>query len=420
MCRQYGFACTVLDGVVEPDLTPARVVERVARHRRVVLGFHLMGGQWVTGANTLWELLRARGVDVRYTLAGGNYATIYRDEVCRQLPWLDRLVVGEGEFELIRELYRVMYGQRGGRGPSISPFTIVDPLNTPPPDHYALGLLGDDPIEVLTSRGCPGKCSFCEVACFYGKTRKAWRRRSVAAVRREILDIHARTGQVHFPLLDDAFLYGGESSLERRHLLASLAYVKRRVPAFSFNIFAKPETVRPEVFAALRGVGLHRVFLGIESFDARWLRLLKKAHQPLDGIRALQTCRDLGLEVEIGFIMIAPIFGIQDVRHQLRCLREYATFATIQPAKLVDGLWNGLMLYRHTKIFADFKQRGWLREDVYDSEYEIYGYTVDPKVGAYRAAMRELLENRPRAATLAEALAALSAAEQLCERLEGA
>lgn len=418
VCRQYGFSYEVLDAVIDPSLRDLEALAaRIARHQRVVLCFHLMAPQWVTGAQAVIDAVDQRGVEVLYTMAGGNYATIYREEVLASLAGLDRLILGEGEYEMLRALYQVMYGrQRNGRA-EMSSFTTVDPTSTPSPVHYAIGMPDVEPIEVLTSRGCPGRCTFCEIACFYGKTRKAWRRRSVAAVRREILDIHRRTGQTFFHFIDDAFLYAGESSVERQHLVRSLEFLQRRIPGFAFSIYAKPETVERRFFQRLHEVGLRKVFYGIESFNAAWLRLLKKAHTPEQGIRALQIAQELGLVTEFGFIIISPLFTIDDIARELRMLRAHATFATIAPSKLANAATNAVLVYRHTKMYEIFKHRGWLREQVYDGEFDIYAYQVDPRVGAYRTAMETIRRELPEPQDRADALHVLSIAEEVCSQL---
>ena len=299
----------------------------------------------------------------------------------------------------------------------MSSFTTIDPTATPQPDHYAAHLPGIEPIEVLTSRGCPGKCTFCEVACFYGKTRKAWRRRSLADVRHEILDVHQQTGQTFFDFLDDAFLSAGESSRERRHLLTMLSHVQTRIPGFMFGIYVKPETVDRSYFRQLHSVGLRKVFFGLESFNNDWLRLLRKAHTADHGIRALEVAAELGLDTSLGFIMIAPMFTIEDIRHELQMLRRHAAFPTISPAKLADATGNALLLYRHTKLYEIFKHYGWLREDIYDEEYEIFGYQVDPLVATYQKAMMRLRQEMSPALDYTSAMDVLSVAEETCRQL---
>ncbi len=56
------------------------------------------------------------------------------------------------------------------------------------------------PGGILTSRGCPAKCTFCSNAV----TGRAFRHRSAANVTQEINAWHERTGIEHFPCWDDA------------------------------------------------------------------------------------------------------------------------------------------------------------------------------------------------------------------------
>ncbi len=421
MCRQYGFSYTVLDAVLDPRLSSVdAVVREIARHQRVVLCLHVMGRQWVDGALALWDALAETETEILLTLAGGNYATIYRDDLARDMPWLDRVVIGEGEFRLLQELYRVVYGLPPGDLPKVSTFSIVDPTVTPTPEHYAIDLPDRNPLEVISARGCPGRCSFCEIACFYGRTRQRWRRRNTSSVRREILAIHEKTGQTWFPFVDDAFLALGEDDLPRRHLLKAFGFLSGLIPGFGFSIYAKPETVDPDYFRALQEVGLRRVYLGIESFHAGWLRMLRKANTPDHNVRAIETVLDLGLELQFGFIMISPLFTLGDIRRELAMLRRHLAHPGVAPRKLFQAPTNALLIYRRTKIYDDFKRRGWLREDVFDPEYEVHGYTIDPVVGTYLETARKLQLEVREAETLDDAVRWLDGMDELCAQLGSA
>src|SRR5262249_27070492 len=57
-----------------------------------------------------------------------------------------------------------------------------------------------------------------------------------------------------------------------------------------------------ETLATLKKAGLSRIFFGLESGSPSQLVRYRKGVTASEGARAVQLCRQLGLEVEVGFI----------------------------------------------------------------------------------------------------------------------
>src|SRR5205807_9165230 len=74
------------------------------------------------------------------------------------------------------------------------------------------------------------------------------------------------------------------------------------------TIDANPETVTQELARALRGLGVNRVSLGVQSFRPHLLRVLERVAQPDTVRRAYYHLRDAGFD-NISFDLIYGIPG---------------------------------------------------------------------------------------------------------------
>lgn len=99
--------------------------------------------------------------------------------------------------------------------------------------------------------------------------------------------------------VETVFLGGGTPSLlgpERlERLLTRVLAPFRPLEAGEITCEANPESVTPELAATLVGLGVHRVSLGVQSFDDATLRVLERAHDAAGARGAVEVLRAAGL-----------------------------------------------------------------------------------------------------------------------------
>jgi radical SAM superfamily enzyme YgiQ (UPF0313 family) len=126
-------------------------------------------------------------------LLGGNYATLCPDHA-RAFSGADAVVTGEGEFSLppvIGDLF----------GEALDFSIDGDDLDSYP--YPALDLMGRmDTIPILTSRGCPYRCSYCASSFL----NRRFRTRDPIRVVDEIEYWSRNRGAKHVAFYDDALL----------------------------------------------------------------------------------------------------------------------------------------------------------------------------------------------------------------------
>ena len=127
-------------------------------------------------------------------LLGGNYATLC-PEHARLHSGADEVLTGEGEKHIPSILEKYL---------DRTDAPLPDPRNLDSLPYPAFDLLGRfDQVPLLTSRGCPYRCTYCASGLLNGF---GYRRRDPIGVADEVSYWHDRYGVHHFAFYDDALL----------------------------------------------------------------------------------------------------------------------------------------------------------------------------------------------------------------------
>lgn len=200
---------------------------------------------WSTGVQETIGLLKDFFPKVPIAL-GGIYATLL-PEHARANSGADLVVPGLGEAEIAKALKATV---------NFSPFDNFD-------DGYeftpSLDLLRKvNFIPVLTSRGCPYRCSYCASHELAGK----YQRRNFLDIFKEI-EAHIRGfGVKDIALYDDAFLVGASA-----HAIPLMELCSRKYPDIRWH---SPNglhcrEISPEVAGSMKRAGFETIRLGFES-----------------------------------------------------------------------------------------------------------------------------------------------------------
>lgn len=314
--------------------------------------------RWVWHAYRLAERLRDR---FPLLVAGGAHATVRPDETLQQ--GFDIAIIGEAEetileivawFEGLRPLesvpgirYRDAAGRiRGGQPPH--PIADLDALAPPllaqelyDPGWYQPS--GDEvtPGGILTSRGCPARCTFCANYV----TGRRFRYRSAAGVVAELNAYHEHTGATFFPCWDDALT----ANTRRLAELCQVIQESIRFP-FSWSAITRATMVKPELLRAMRRAGLVAVNFGVESGDDEILRAIKKGITTRHVIQALEWAKAEGLHTACNFMLGFPQETPQALERTLRFMQRIAP--------LVDSFstLGVLVPFPGTPLYEDYHQ----------------------------------------------------------------
>lgn len=195
-------------------------------------------------------------------LLGGIYATLL-PEHAQTTSGADVVIAGEAEHRIVPALLDVAPQLQLAR----RTYTCLDDYPSPAWQHYRSLSYG----IVMTSRGCPLRCSFCASNLVSG----AYRWRSEAAVVDEVGQL-ARRGVTDIAFYDDALLTN-----HRRHLRPILAALRQAGWPLRFHTpnGLQCKFLDAELAAELRATGFRTMRLSLESIDAgRQKQMSKKVN----------------------------------------------------------------------------------------------------------------------------------------------
>ena len=290
------------------DLTVERLRTVLASFRPGLVGINCHSYQVEQVAEIALRIKRQCG-DGTTVVAGGPHPSVAPGHAMR-IPWLDAVVVGEGE-ETLRQVaagvpWRRIAGLvwRRSDGSSVAneprPWREdLDSLPLPARDlrpagagyHY-LGL----PFEPMeASRGCLHACTFCSADAIYRQKRASF---SPARVVREMRAV-ARRGP-HVLLFWDLDFLADPDWVAR--FVEELRESRVRIP---FSCMARCDSVLSSrhLLRELRALGLVSVTLGLETPSDAALRSLAKGATRDQGLQAATALRRAGITV-LSFFMV--------------------------------------------------------------------------------------------------------------------
>jgi len=305
---------------------------------------------------------------------GGHHPIAFPFEAV-QLPEFDSIIIGEGE-ESFPELVRAVAGGddfttipgvytagsiRQYQGQLLSdsrfltrmmppPAYVADIDRLVPPDRAVIRHLNyrsivgasDRLATMISSRGCPCSCTFCDVPY------KQYRQRSVPAIADEIrscLDIGY--DEVHF--YDDLF------NITPERVIAFSDEVLRRGYRFTWDFRGRVNSVTRESLERAKAAGCRLISFGVETGSDEGLQQLRKNCTIAQVRQVFAWCRELEILTIADFMVGLPFERSEaDIRRNVDFLLEldpdYAQFAI-------------LTLFPNTELFDEAVRRGMVSED---------------------------------------------------------
>jgi anaerobic magnesium-protoporphyrin IX monomethyl ester cyclase len=166
--------------------------------------------------------------------------------------------------------------------------------------------------HIMTSRGCPSRCNFCDRAVFGERLRQ----RSVSNVMAEVDQVVARYGARELRFFDDTF------TLNRDRLYAICAELRRFSPRIPWTCLTKVNAVDADMLREMRSAGCWQVLYGLESGDEAVLRSLGKGTTVAQNRRAVKLARAAGLRVRADFLVGSPAETAQSLEATMALAKE--------------------------------------------------------------------------------------------------
>lgn len=266
-------------------------------------------------------------------------------EILDIIPQLDFAVWGEGELTLSEIVSRHSQGRTldsvkgviwrsSGKVIINSPRPLIENLDDLPFPafdllplhryHRTQSSCKREPVRsILTARGCPYTCIFCDRGAFGSKMRQ----RSVANVLAEVRMLVENFGTRELRINDEIF------TLNTRFVNDFCQGLKPyKIP---WTCHARINHMSKEIARMLKEAGCWAVDFGIESGNNRILKFINKRFTKEEALKTFAVAKDAGLEIRAFFILGFPGEDEATIKETIQFALDspidYATFYLPQP-----------------------------------------------------------------------------------------
>ncbi len=140
-------------------------------------------------------------------------------------------------------------------------------------------------ISIMTSRGCPFSCTFCDAEMTPRQYRAMTPRRAVDMIEKLLHDYNPP--QIFF--FDDLF------TIQRKRVIGICQEIVRRNLAFEWSCESRVDTVDFEMLRWMRKAGCIKIYYGLESGSPSVLVTMKKDVTPEKILQGARLTRQIGI-----------------------------------------------------------------------------------------------------------------------------
>ena len=318
-----------------PDLIE-RWANKFAWQNHAVVGFTCTFEQ-NTPAFALARRIKEKHPQIIIVFGGANFDGCMGEEYLKALPFIDYVVIGEGDISFPQLIDRIargtvgvgvpgVIGRAGGKlvggGTSVS-VSNLDGLPDPNYDEYfntlfQLGrerVIGDQPPLLLleTARGCwwgeKHHCTFCGL----NANGMKFRSKPAVRVRDELRRLSARYKIVNFEAVDNIM------DLDYLDQLCEPLTGQRS----DYQIFYEVKSnLTPAQLRKMARAGITSIQPGIESLNSHVLSLMRKGTSKLINVRLLKWAHYYGIRVGWNILTGFPGELPEDYEEQIETLKQ--------------------------------------------------------------------------------------------------
>ena len=360
--------------------------------------FDLVGMQaYVTNINRclkIAHLIKTKRPQTKIIL-GGPHATIFPDMVITH-PAVDYVALSEAEFtvkELVeclhnniepKEVLGLYYKNNGEihKNPQRPFCKNLDELPVPEymmfnADDYfpAVHIRGKRVYNMITSRGCPYKCTFCSATEVYGNK---YRYQSIERTIKEMRFLKEKLGVDSLQIYDDNF-----TTNKKRTKNLCKRMIEEQLN-LQWVCYTRADAIGDEeMLDLMKKAGCYMIVIGIENASERILKLINKQLDLEIAKRNVELAAKTKINILSSFMIGLPSESIEEIENSIELSKNlaltYATFPIFTP-------------YPGTPIYEDAKKYGTIINENLD-KFSRWGdgvYSsngIDPKV--YRELQRK-------------------------------
>lgn len=355
--RQAGYQPVIIDATAE-KLSLQETLKRIEQNLPAVfVGFSV----YYVSEEAVSQL--AKRLKKKYSrlpiVVGGGHVSVMKEKILEDHPEIDIAVINEGERTVIdltkalkknKNLASVkgLIFRQNGRTVSTPPRPFIEDLDTlplpawdllPPLDKYYIPA-GDSlkrwpSTSLVTSRGCPGNCFFCNKNSFGSLVRQ----NSPEYVLEEIRYLQQKFGIKDLYFQDDHFVSHRDWVVKFCRLL-----LKKKLD-LTWACYGRTDRLDLPLLKLMKKAGCWQLSLGIESGSQKVLNAINKQTNVERNKEVIKMCREAGLAVK-GLFMVGSFGETKEtIQETKQFIKEshmtdfHCTFFTITPGAVADKIW---------------------------------------------------------------------------------
>jgi len=385
MVRKYGYDVKVVDAHAE-SLTIEQIIAEVDLYQPNVVGITAMTVM-ISAAASISEAIKKHNHSI-ITILGGVHVTAEHTTTLGRYPVFDYAVVGEGEVVFMDFLERVVRKQKSPEEVQSLVWRKGEEINVnqrrafyksldefPPPafdlvpslfNHYRLSVFGTKKFKsvgLVTSRGCTGKCTFCDL----GVVGRGYRANSASYLINLMKDCYEKYGVNDFLFYDDLFV----GSRPRLQEVCDMI-INEKLP-FTWSCCARVDFIHKDMLDLMKRAGCWMIEYGIESGSQRIIDSMRKNITKEKIKDIIDATHDAGIITKGNFIFGNPGEDhwslMESIDFACSIKLNYAQHTFLQPLP-------GSELYETAGLYGSFDP-SWDRFNTFSINFIPHGFTRD-------------------------------------------
>jgi radical SAM superfamily enzyme YgiQ (UPF0313 family) len=348
--------------------TPDKIVSVLEKERPDIIGFSILNAnRW--GGIEIARIAKKINPKTRIVF-GGVAATFLWKHFLRHFPEIDFVVLGEGERAFLKLVQRIqkadfnnlkaIEGIAFRKGNAIlkttSPPLVKNLDALPIPAQYFTYQ------HVISSRGCPGNCTFCGSPRFWSHRVRF---RSAENFVQE-LDMLYSKGVRFFYFSDDTF------TQKKQRVIEICKKILKKGLDISWFAIARADHVNEEMLYWMRKAGCIQISYGVESGSKKIREMLGKPIKKQQIKRAFHLTHRYGILARAYFIYGSPEETWDTVQETVELIKEIKPFICISYI---------LEIYPGTRLYKDYQKREKVTDDIWLKRIEgICYFQTDPSM----------------------------------------
>jgi radical SAM superfamily enzyme YgiQ (UPF0313 family) len=351
-----------------PEYSDERFVDSLRREPPDMVGISFLSNMCYPAARNLSRKIKA-ALPATKIVYGGVFPTINAREIIVAEDSVDIVARGEGE-GIVRDLAEgidelgaipgITFRSRTGEiveTPDREGIPDLDSIPFPDREGIDINYVASLPLDVpaviwdrpytsiVSSRGCPFACTYCNCPTFSGRKCRV---RSAANVLKELEEID-RAGYRAFTFVDDNFLLDPDRVTEICDAMVARGH------SFRWACEGRAEPRVNRVFEKLSKAGCDLVMFGIESGSQRVLNSMNKKTKLFEIEQAVDHAKKAGIGIIHGFFIVgSPGETLEEIEQ---------TFAFAERLQINSFNFNSLTAFRGTPLWEDAVARGLIDEE---------------------------------------------------------